>query len=335
MDSLGKFLTLLVALLRLPSAIYSESYSLNYYITMVSSPLPGLPLYSVIGYVDDVFFGKYTSDSRRARPALQWMAERVEPEHWQMLAQLGQYYENVHKIFMMQFRNLHNQTKGISVLQVKFACHKHEDGGIGGYLEFAFNGKEFVVFDKDNLIYIPGTHEAQVITEKWNNREFQGQRNKNLIEIECIGWMDKYVLHGKHYLLRKVPPQVKVTEKASGGVTKLLCHVYGFYPRDVDVKWMRNGADEVYSDEAKQILPNTDGTYQIRASVEVTPREGDSYSCNVDHSSLEKELIVPWEPTISTHRGIALAVGASLVLLCVLIVVFGVLAYRRFHDSRI
>ncbi|CAH2329804.1 major histocompatibility complex class I-related gene -like, partial [Pelobates cultripes] len=88
-----------------------------------------------------------------------------------------------------------------------------------------------------------------------------------------------------------VCPEVKVSSQQSDGVTKLHCQVYGFYPRDVDVNWKRGGT-EIPSDEAKQVLPNTDGTYQITVTVEVLPEEVEIYSCHVDHSSLNETLIV-------------------------------------------
>uniref|UniRef100_A0A8C5MTG8 Ig-like domain-containing protein n=1 Tax=Leptobrachium leishanense TaxID=445787 RepID=A0A8C5MTG8_9ANUR len=89
------------------------------------------------------------------------------------------------------------------------------------------------------------------------------------------------------------PCEVKVCSRPSGSAMKLHCQVYGFHPRDVDVNWKKNGMD-IPSDEAKQVLPNSDGTYQLRASVEVTPEDGASYSCHVDHSSLDEPLLVMW-----------------------------------------
>uniref|UniRef100_A0A8C5QWN8 Ig-like domain-containing protein n=1 Tax=Leptobrachium leishanense TaxID=445787 RepID=A0A8C5QWN8_9ANUR len=91
-----------------------------------------------------------------------------------------------------------------------------------------------------------------------------------------------------------VRPEVKVSSRRSGSAMKLHCQVYGFYPRDVDVNWMKNGMD-IPSDEAKHVLPNSNGTYQIRVSVEVTPEDGASYSCYVDHSSLDEPLLVMWD----------------------------------------
>uniref|UniRef100_A0A8C5QMY0 Ig-like domain-containing protein n=1 Tax=Leptobrachium leishanense TaxID=445787 RepID=A0A8C5QMY0_9ANUR len=92
-----------------------------------------------------------------------------------------------------------------------------------------------------------------------------------------------------------IRPEVKVCSRPSGSAMKLHCQVYGFHPRDVDVNWKKNGMD-IPSDEAKQVLPNSDGTYQIRASVEVTPEDGASYSCHVDHSSLDEPLLVMCDP---------------------------------------
>ncbi|CAJ0951321.1 unnamed protein product [Ranitomeya imitator] len=96
----------------------------------------------------------------------------------------------------------------------------------------------------------------------------------------------------------EVRPQVKVSGQEKGDAMKLHCQVYGFYPRPVDVKWM-NGKDEVHSYETTRVLPNPDGTYQIRVSTEVTPKDGDSYSCYVDHSSLEEPLL---DPTVVDSR---------------------------------
>ncbi|XP_053329232.1 class I histocompatibility antigen, F10 alpha chain-like [Spea bombifrons] len=121
-----------------------------------------------------------------------------------------------------------------------------------------------------------------------------------------------------------VAPEVKVSAQTSEGATKLHCQVYGFYPREVDVNWKRNEID-IPSDEAKQVLPNTDGTYQIRVTVEVTPKEGDSYSCHVDHGSLAEPRIVMWDPrkdgsgstvyiVIGVVAGIAVAAAVGFIL---------------------
>ncbi|KAG8450034.1 hypothetical protein GDO86_016643 [Hymenochirus boettgeri] len=135
--------------------------------------------------------------------------------------------------------------------------------------------------------------------------------------------------HRMKFLMRalnktSIKPNVKISESISDRGLRLHCLVYGFYPRDVEVKWINNGRDEVYSEEQPQILPNTDGTFQIRVSVQV--EEGDSYSCHVDHSSLDNVLVVPYEPGKGpvSHYIVPVSVAALL-----LTVILGMIIYRR------
>ncbi|KAM4641248.1 uncharacterized protein O3C94_015629 [Discoglossus pictus] len=300
-------------------------HSLHYYFTAVSTPNPELPVYSIVGYVDDMVFGRYNSKTRRAQPLNTWMKERVDHEHWETQTNIAQYYEERIQHDARQIHKLFNKTYGLSdgyTYQVKFACELNEDGTTDGYEEFGYNGKEFIFFDKKNAQYIPITREAQIIVPFWGGQ----QRQKDFIEKDCIGWMKKYLMYGKDELESKVPPKVKVSGHQSGEVTKLHCMVYGFYPRSVDVKWVKNGIDNVYSEEAKQILPNPDGTFQIRVTVLVTPQDKDIYTCHVDHGSLEETLIVKWERHNRHFHYIVIAlIAAGLIVSCAL----GILVYKR------
>ncbi|CAJ0951311.1 unnamed protein product [Ranitomeya imitator] len=109
---------------------------------------------------------------------------------------------------------------------------------------------------------------------------------------------------------------------------KLHCQVYGFHPRSVDVKWMKNGEDEVHSYETTNILPNPDGTYQIRVSAEVTPKDGDRYGCYVDHSSLEEPLLIQWEP-ISSSFQVIIVIIIVLIGMVIIVSIVGFLVCRK------
>ncbi|PIO26671.1 hypothetical protein AB205_0088690, partial [Aquarana catesbeiana] len=137
------------------------------------------------------------------------------------------------------------------------------------------------------------------------------------------------------FLSLLVRPEVKVWSRhLSDGVTRLQCLVYGFHPRPVDVKWVRNGTDHVPSDEITPILPHPDGTYQIKVSVEVPTREGDTYSCNVDHSSLEGEtLSVIWDSSAKSKNNISVIIGicVAFAVKVIISVAIGVMACRNRH----
>ncbi|KAM4641567.1 class I histocompatibility antigen, F10 alpha chain-like [Discoglossus pictus] len=317
----------LLMLCLLGSAVCSDSHSLHFYFTRLSTPIPGLPIYFIIGYVDDMPFGKYTSETRLAQPFYKWMEERFGPEHWEELTKLGRYYENSHKDETPIIQSLVNKTHTMSTLQVKFACELREDGTIRGYEEFGFNGKEFIVFDKERMHFIPATTEAQVITQRWNSENINALRQKDHIDRDCYGWINKYFTVAKDELERKVLPKVKISSQEFSSYTKLRCQVYGFYPRDVDVKWIKNRVDDVNTEEAKQILPNPDGTYQTRVTVEVTLKEGDTYSCYVDHSSLEETVIIPWDPP--NHFFLPIIIGVIVLIAAIVAAGIGYVVYKK------
>ncbi|CAH2314631.1 MHC class Ia alpha antigen [Pelobates cultripes] len=201
-----------------------------------------------------------------------------------------------------------------------YGCELRDDGSTRGYWQYSYDGKGFLALDMQHGIYIPLTDQAQLSAYRWNSPEVRaGERAKYYLQTECIEWLNKYIEFGKEELDRRIPPEVKVSSQQSDGVSKLHCQVYGFYPRDVDVIWKRNGI-EIPFDETKQVLPNTDGTYQITVTVEVPPDEREKYSCHVDHSSLNETLIVTWDKEYITRHYYVIFAAVSLVFLFGLVV---------------
>ncbi|XP_073498150.1 major histocompatibility complex class I-related gene protein-like isoform X2 [Phyllobates terribilis] len=281
------------------SGAYSDSHSLRYYYTGVSVPLPGIPEFSIIGYLDDQLTELYSSDIQERIPVAAWMKEYKDPEYWERTTQVCKRDEALFRHEVKTVMKRFNHTGGLHIVQVMTSCELRDDGSVSGYQQYRYDGTEYMFFDTQRVTYIPTMREAEITTQRWNSLNVRmGEAAKNFLENTCIDRLKKFIKFGKEDLERRVRPRVKVTGRVSGKVTKLHCQVYGFHPRAVDVKWMKNGEDEVHSYETTHVLPNPDGTYQIRVSAEVTPKEGDRYSCYVDHSSLEEELNIVWDVII-------------------------------------
>ncbi|XP_066465107.1 class I histocompatibility antigen, F10 alpha chain-like isoform X2 [Eleutherodactylus coqui] len=320
-----KMFPLIVLLVRL-SAVYSDSHSLRYYYTAVSAPGFGIPEYSSVGYVDDREIANYNSDSRKYRPSVEWM-KKLGDDYWERNTQRGRGNEAVFrhdvKIVMERF----NQSGGFHSYQWMVGCQLDDDGRITGYMQEGYDGEEFIALDTRTWTYIATMSQAQISTQRWNSPEVQvGERNRNYLENVCIDWLKTYVENGREDLERRVPPQVKVSARDEDDAMTLHCLVYGFHPRHVDVKWMKNGVDDVPSYHTTHVLPNPDGTYQIRVSAEVIHKEGDSYSCYVDHSSLGAPLSIVWE---QRSVWVTPVVVAAVVVAAVLLGGLGFLLYRR------
>uniref|UniRef100_A0A8C4K5X5 Ig-like domain-containing protein n=1 Tax=Dromaius novaehollandiae TaxID=8790 RepID=A0A8C4K5X5_DRONO len=87
---------------------------------------------------------------------------------------------------------------------------------------------------------------------------------------------------------------------------RLTCHVWGFYPPEVTVIWLRNG-DVVGPGDHPAITatPNGDWTYQTRVALTVAPEAGDVYTCSVQHASLDEPLLEDWSesgPAVAPGR---------------------------------
>nr|pir class I histocompatibility antigen - African clawed frog [Xenopus laevis] len=319
------WILLLLLTLSIP-AVYCRSHTLYYQITMTSAPTPGPPQFSIIVYVNDIQYGRYNCDIGRAEALIPissipfsslWMVS-VHMEHQTKVAQE---YEIAHRQrlnFLMGVFNTTNSNGDIHVYQTNNACELRDDGTISGYQEIAFDGKELLVFDKERVTFVPVTQEAVMVAQLWNKR-YDSTYTKIFMEIDCIEHMKMYLPYISTDLGKKVPPNVKVSSSESESGIKLHCWVYGFYPRDVEVKWIKNETDEIYSEKSAEILPNPDGTYQIRVSVEVVPEEGATYSCHVSHISLEDTLVAPFEPNKRSHLCITVPASGMLLLLLLLI----------------
>ncbi|XP_040180852.1 class I histocompatibility antigen, F10 alpha chain-like isoform X1 [Rana temporaria] len=309
---------------------YCDSHSMRYYHTTVSSPGSGLPVYSEVGYVDDKEIANYNSDTRQYLPKTEWM-KKLGSDYWEGQTQTGRRNEAASKYNVQTAMRRFNQTGGIHIVQVMKGCKLRDDGTTEGYYHHRYDGREFMSLDTENGIFIPTMNEAQITTQRWNSPEERwGEIQKNYVENICIEWLKKYINNGREDLEKRVRPEVKVWgHRQSDDVARLECLVYGFHPQLLEVKWVRNGEDDVSSYEKTPILPHPDGTYQIRVSVEVPTREGDTYSCHVEHSSLGNETLrVKWDPSTSDNTPIIIGVvvvGAVLIIGAVI----GFLIYRR------
>nr|ARI45498.1 MHC class Ia alpha antigen [Rhacophorus chenfui] len=296
---------------------HCDSHTLRYFYTAVSAPGSGLPEFSTVGYVDDQQIEHYSSDTGRDRPVAPWMNKEGQ-EYWDGQTQLSKGTESVFKHNVRTAMSRFNQTGGIHSFQVMSGCELRDDGSTAGYNQYGYDGREFMSLDTQSGLFIPTMNEAQLTTQRWNSPEVrEGERSKNYVENICIEWLKKFIEYGREDLEKRVRPEVKVWgRRQSDAATRLQCLVYGFHPRAVDVRWMKNGVDHVPSDERTPILPHPDGTYQMRVGVEVPTTEEDAYSCHVEHSSLgEETLIVIWEPDNGLSMIVIIAIVGAVVVI--------------------
>ncbi|XP_030045126.1 major histocompatibility complex class I-related gene protein-like [Microcaecilia unicolor] len=300
-----------------PSDASTGSHSLRYFYTGVSDPDPGYPEFYSVGYVDEKLIDWYDSVTQRDESRAQWMAEKEGQEYWETQTQKLRGWQQNFKASIRTLMDRYNQSRGVHSWQLMYSCERDRDGSTRGFSQYAYDGQDFISLDKDRLIWVPAMVGAEITEQKWNADRSVAERWKGYLEQTCIEWLQKYIQYGTKELDSKVRPSVKVWDrKPEGRSTTLHCQVTGFYPRDIEVKWVKNGEVILHGTAAKDILPNHDGTYQIQESVEIDPKEESTYSCHVDHSSLPESLSVLWDSSFKQDGALGQILGANNVSPC-------------------
>ncbi|ETE59592.1 hypothetical protein L345_14677, partial [Ophiophagus hannah] len=79
------------------------------------------------------------------------------------------------------------------------------------------------------------------------------------------------------------------------GLETLICRLYGFYPKEVDVTWRKGGEILEHETFRGGITPNSDRTYHTWLSIEIDPKERDHYKCHIEHDGLMNPQDFSWE----------------------------------------
>ncbi|XP_069025825.1 H-2 class II histocompatibility antigen, E-U alpha chain-like isoform X4 [Embiotoca jacksoni] len=116
-----------------------------------------------------------------------------------------------------------------------------------------------------------------------------------------------------------------------GVVNTLYCRAAHFYPPTINFTWTVNGAEVTEGVSDLRYRHDRDGTFHKISTLRFTPREGDSYSCTVEHQAAPRPLTRSWELKEKKQISVspaAVFLGVSLVL-CLMGITIGVFFYNK------
>ncbi|XP_013910027.1 PREDICTED: major histocompatibility complex class I-related gene protein-like [Thamnophis sirtalis] len=202
---------------------------------------------------------------------------------------------------------------GFHSWQNVIGCRLSDEGQKQGVYQYGYDGEDFISLDEKTLSWIAANVHAQETKRRWEAEPLIALSKKDCLENKCIELLQKCVKYGKDSLLRKEPPVAKVTHKIQyKGLETLICRVYSFYPKEVNVTWRKDGKVCEKGTFGTDVLPNSDGTYHTWLSIKVDIEKRDYYRCYVEHAGLPKPLIVAWEePGERTGVGVPVECGQT------------------------
>ncbi|XP_070792418.1 major histocompatibility complex class I-related gene protein-like isoform X1 [Pituophis catenifer annectens] len=322
-------LLVLVAVALRESCFGASSHSLKFFSTGISEPSQGLHHFVIVGYVDDQLFGSYDSHSQRMKPRVSWMEKvrKEAPEYWDSYTGIFRSQEKQFIISIETVRIRYNQSEGLHTWQNTYGCELRRDGSKGGFEQYGYEGRTFITFDKETLTWVAPVPQAQITQRKWDAIPGWNQRNKDYLEEICIECLKKYLSYGKETLLRRETPKVTVSSRmeVEDGMETHVCRVHGFYPREIDASWTRDG--EVWEEDTlhESVAPNADGTYHYWISVKIDPKERDRYRCHVEHDSLQEPLDLELKEPTDSKSNLGLIIGCVVAALVLVGVIAGIL----------
>ncbi|KAB5567899.1 hypothetical protein PHYPO_G00238100 [Pangasianodon hypophthalmus] len=143
---------------------------------------------------------------------------------------------------------------------------------------------------------------------------------------------------GSAILSKTVEPQVEVTlVKKSDGThpARLMCSAYSFFPPLITVTWLRNGKEVKGGVTSTEEMADGDWYYQIHSHLEYMPESGEQISCVVEHASFQKPMEYKWDPSMSEPDKSKIAIGASGLVLGIVLSAAGFIYYKKKASGRI
>ncbi|XP_052453246.1 T-cell surface glycoprotein CD1a-like [Carassius gibelio] len=243
------------------------------------------------------------------------------------------YYNSVTKIYVARGNDTNeddviapNYLKIVSyeVHQVMGLCEQSDNKHGHIISKTAYRGSAFDErFFDGNFTYQVFSNYTQ--SEVNHKLELSKQLHEKVYYPACIKTLKNYLKKRETQLSRKVKPRARLLQKANSdsGGSRVSCLATGFYPRHINLTLFRDG--QPVSDHeitGGDLLPNDDGTYQMRKSLEIRAEDKHTYTCSVTHLSLDNKLDVTLElehgepfksviPSVLTVLALVLVSGAS------------------------
>ncbi|ETE56937.1 hypothetical protein L345_17351, partial [Ophiophagus hannah] len=174
-------------------------HSLKHFSICTSDPSQGQSHFSFLGYVDNQVFVHYESTSQEMQPQVPWVekAKKENPQLWDKATERVRDSEDLNRAKLEFLRSGYNQSKGFHTLQWMFGCELRGDGSKGGFLQYGYDGRSFITFDKETLTWVAHQPLAEIIKREWDDIPESNQKWKSYLEEECIQWLQNILSYGR------------------------------------------------------------------------------------------------------------------------------------------
>ncbi|KAI5616844.1 major histocompatibility complex class I UXA2 precursor, partial [Silurus asotus] len=271
-----------------------DPHSLQY---LHTGPPPGthFPEFTAVGLFDGQQFVYYDSNISRMIPKTQWIQKISvdDADYWNRETQKQHVNQEIFKICLDVIKQEFNQTEGAHTLQRMYGCEIDVNGTTRGYDQYSYDGEDFFSLDLNTGTWTAANPRALIFIKTWDPTGHEAKYRKNYLEMECIDWLKKFMSYSRRTLDKEVSPTVSLFKRNTFS-PEVVCHATGFFPKALNISWQKDGEEVHEYVDLRETLPNQDGSFQKRSILKVSAEElqKHTYTCVIEHSSLEKEIVL-------------------------------------------
>ncbi|KAM8766880.1 major histocompatibility complex class I-related gene protein-like [Acanthopagrus schlegelii] len=272
-------------------------HSLKHFIT-ASTGIPNIPEFLATVEVDELLVG--ACDSHNRVEVIQDIAKSFCTEYPERFERYRQQCFNVMPIYISctySLMSLFNQTGGVHVLQeVDGVEWDDETGEVEGFVQFGYDGEDFMKWDWKTSTWIALRPEADIVRPIWVSTELLREFYLSVLTQIYPEQLKKSVEYGRSSLLRTEFPSVSLLQKTPS--SPVSCLATGFYPHRASLVWRKDGEELHEEVDHGEILPNHDGTFQMSVDLNlssVTPEDWTRYDCVFQVSGLNEDKVTKLE----------------------------------------
>ncbi|XP_048203969.1 HLA class II histocompatibility antigen, DR beta 3 chain-like isoform X2 [Perognathus longimembris pacificus] len=219
------------------------------------------------------------------------------------------------------------------LLQAKSECHFFNGTQRLLFMERRIhNQEEYLRFDSNLRKFLALTELGRPEAESWNKQKDSLEQMAAEVDRFC---RHNYEVAERFTAQRRVMPTVTVYPMKTEPLQHhnlLVCAVNGFYPGHIEVRWFRGDQEEEAGVVSTGLVQNGDWTFQILVMLEMTPQQGDVYTCHVEHPSMDHPVTVEWRVRSGSAQRKVLG-GVVVFVLGLLFLGVGLFIYLRNHEG--
>ncbi|XP_036047364.1 antigen-presenting glycoprotein CD1d isoform X2 [Onychomys torridus] len=258
-----------------------------------------------------------------------WSQGKFSHQQWEKLQRLFQVYRSS---FTRDIQELVKMVPSVHYpieIQLSAGCEVYSGNASENFFHVAFQGEYILSFQGTSFQRVPEAPPwMEMVTRVLNGDLGTRETIQQLLNDTCPRLVRDLLEAGKPDLEKQEKPRAWLSSGLSTthGHRQLLCHVSGFHPKPVWVMWMK-GEQEQKSTQRGDILPNADGTWYLRATLDVEAGEVAGLACWVKHSSLEGQvMILHWD---GGHSAVGITIAVVAVVVVILLPSLGFCYIRK------